>query len=462
MAMIVTALLLAGAVLLLLGLRRLRLGWALQVASGLVSHTLCSAAFVCGQDPDQVFRESMRPRRGMGLIAWALRYRVDYARREVRASVAGCFASRAIYRDGLGCTLVWGEPPSAPALDLPPAPPAVSRSALLPAAQPPRLRQALDDAFVEPEQPPYRHTKAAVVWHDGRLLVERYAVGYGADTPLLGYSVTKSVFSALAGILVREGRLALAEPAPIAEWAAPNDPRRAITVEQLLRMSSGLDFIETDSGFDPVTRMLFCERDMAGYAATLPLLASPGTRWGYSSCSTVLLARILRDRLGGRAEDVVRFAARELFEPLGMQRVTLEFDATGTPVGSTYMYAPARDWARFGQLYLDDGMAGTRRILPEGWVRYCTSPTLDSGYGAGFWLCGVPGNMPEGIPWGLPGVPPDTFLGRGFLGQYLVIVPSRRLVVARFGWANAFGADYQGVARLVAEAVALCDAGFTA
>jgi hypothetical protein len=131
MTMIVAALLLAGGVLLLLGLHRLRPGRVLQVASGLVSHTLCSAAFVCGLDPDQVFRESMRPRRGMGLIAWALRYRVDYVRREVSTAVAGCFASRAVYRDGLGCTLVWGEPPSAPALDLPPVAPAVSRAELL-------------------------------------------------------------------------------------------------------------------------------------------------------------------------------------------------------------------------------------------------------------------------------------------------------------------------------------------
>lgn len=473
--MLSATLLLSVVVSLLLVLRKLRLGRVLQVASGLVSHTLCSAVFVCGLEPHQIFRESMRPRRGMSLIAWALRYRIDYVRREVRTTVAGCCASRAVYRDGLGCVLVWGAPagaatePMATALVHAPTPltPLPSRAvpglvsaqlqqALAPVSIPVsrRLQQALDGAFAEPDGPPYRHTKAVVVLHEGRLLAERYAPGYSADTPLLGYSVTKSVFSALVAILVREGRLALEEPAPVAAWARAGDPRRAITVEHLLRMASGLDFIETDSGFDPVTRMLFCERDMAGYAASQPLLAPPGTRWGYSSCSTVLLAQVLRDRLGGRAEDIICFARRELFEPLGMQRVTLEFDATGTPVGSTYMYAPARGWARFGQLYLDDGLAAERRILPEGWVRYSTTPTLDSGYGAGFWLCSVPGNMPEGIPWGLPGVPADTFLGRGFLGQYLVIVPSRRLVVARFGCANGFGADYQGVARLVAEAVA--------
>jgi CubicO group peptidase (beta-lactamase class C family) len=117
------------------------------------------------------------------------------------------------------------------------------------------------------------------------------------------------------------------------------------------------------------------------------------------------------------------------------------------------MYASARDWARFGLLYLNNGMAGGRRILPESWVAYSATPVPHTGYGAGFWISRVPGNMPEGIPWGLPGVPDDTYFGRGFLGQYLVIVPSRQLVVARFGWSNAKGADYQAVGRLVCEAI---------
>ena len=222
--------------------------------------------------------------------------------------------------------------------------------------------------------------------HDGRVVAERYAPGYGIDTPLLGWSMTKSVINALVGILVRQGRLSVAGPAPVPAWRDPSDPRHAITVEQLMRMTSGLALDETNTGFDPSSRMLSTEPDMAGFAESASLQAPPGTRYHYSSPSTLILSRIVRDAVGGRAEDVRRFAARELFAPLGMRGVTLEFDAAGTPVGSSYMYATARDWARFGLLYANDGVAGGRRILPEGWVGYSASPTPGSrdGYGAGF------------------------------------------------------------------------------
>jgi CubicO group peptidase (beta-lactamase class C family) len=202
---------------------------------------------------------------------------------------------------------------------------------------------------------------------------------------MLSWSMNKSVVNALVGILVRQGRLAVGAPAPVPAWCDPSDPRHAITVEQLMRMTSGLALDETNSGFDPASRMLFTEPDMAGFAQSAALAAPPGTRYHYSSPSTLILSRVIRDAVGGRAEDVRRFAERELFAPLGMRGVTLEFDATGTQVGSTYMYATARDWARFGLLYANDGIADGRRILPEGWVAYSASPTLGSrnGYAAG-------------------------------------------------------------------------------
>jgi CubicO group peptidase (beta-lactamase class C family) len=193
---------------------------------------------------------------------------------------------------------------------------------------------------------------------------------------------------------------------------------------------------------------------MAGFAESADLEAAPGSTWNYTSGNTLILSRIIRDTVGGHAADVLRFAHRELFDPLGMHNVTLEFDATGTPVGSTYMLAPARDWARFGMLYLNDGVVGGRQILPHGWVRYSSKPTLDTGYGAGFWTNLVAGHIPwSPVLWSIPGAPRDSFYTRGLLGQYVVVVPSERLILARFGASHGPDGDMEGIGRLIAEVI---------
>jgi CubicO group peptidase (beta-lactamase class C family) len=370
--------------------------------------------------------------------------------------------SRAVYRDGLGCLVENGQGPIDAAL--PPAKAAVAP--LLPEiagpspVEPadPDLRQALDRAFAEREQPPFRHTKAIVVLKDGRVIAERYAPGYGIETPIGGFSATKSVTSALIGILVRKGRLAAVQPAPIAAWQNPADPHHAITIDHLLRHTSGLAMgsslnASLASAFDPVNQMKYIERDMAGFAERAGVEATPGTMWNYHDGNFLVLSRIIRDAVGGRAADVMQFARRELFDPLGMRHVMLEFDATGTPEGSSQMFASARDWARFGLLYLNDGVAGERRILPEGWVRYSASltPTAWAGMGAGFWT-NLGDSKGARFRIGL-GMPNDSFYASGVLGQYVIIVPSQRLVIARFGVSgNQY--DIEGVSKLVADVIA--------
>ncbi len=271
----------------------------------------------------------------------------------------------------------------------------------------PALRKALEDAFVEPDAAHPRNTKAFVVLHDGKLIAERYAPGYGPNTPIWAHSISKSLTNALIGILVRDGKLRIDQPAPISAWSAQNDPRHTITIDQLLRMTSGLPFDDNDDPINHLTRMLFLERDMAGYAAQVPLEHAPGSTWNYSNAGFMLLSRIVRDVTGDSAVDTERFVRRELFEPLGMRSATLDCDATGTPIGASNSYASARDWARFGQLYLDDGVVDGRRILPEGWVAYSHSQTLATGYGAGFWTNLVnEGSVPVwDAPWGMPKLP---------------------------------------------------------
>ena len=434
---------------------------ALRIATASTSHTLCSGLFVSGRDPAQTYLEEMRPEPGMGLIDWGLRYRVDRERREVTATFAGAFDARAVYRDGFGCLVVHGDLPADA------APSTEPESALLHdfaraepvSAQDKRIRAAVDDAFVEPGPQPSRYTKAVVVVHRGRVIAERYAPGVGVDTPLHGHSVSKSVANALVGILARQGKLSPSGAAPVAVWhARADDPRAHVTIDQLLRMSSGLPWDETWGGFDAATRMWFVEHDMARFAEQGELESVPGTRWNYSNRGYILVSRAVRDAVGGRAADVVAFARRELFAPAGMRHAVIEFDATGTPLLSSHVYASARDWARFGLLYLHDGIADGRRILPEGWVRATTTPTLDTGYGAGFWLnnTDTPNAMSE--HWGMLGAPADTFFGRGYLGQFVVVVPSRQLVVVRLGVTHRRGGDVASVGRLVERIVQALEA----
>jgi CubicO group peptidase (beta-lactamase class C family) len=420
----------------------------LRSATGYVSRTLCSGVFVSGLSAEQVYARTLKPMAGLRDLHRIIRYQVDEDRREVRTSLAGAYERRAIATDGLGCLL---EP-----LDGPVSPSKVARKevarAVLPEIAGPelvepadeKLRAALDRTFAEPAQPPYRQTAAVVVVRDGRVIAERYAPGYTIETPVLGYSVTKSVFSALAGILVRQGRLSMDAPAPIPRWQGAADPRRPITIDMLVRMTSGLDIPETNREYDAVARMILIERDMAGFAERANLATAPGKAWKYTSGNTLILSRIIRDAVGGGPAGFLEFAQRELFGPLGMRTVTIEFDSAGTPIGSTYLYASARDWARFGMLYLEDGVAGGRRILPEGWVRYSAAQTLDSPYAAGFWR----GSRALRARWGWP---EDAFFASGLLGQRIMVIPSEQLVVARFGNAHSANYDLEGFVRLVAD-----------
>jgi CubicO group peptidase (beta-lactamase class C family) len=412
---------------------------ALRIATGLVAHEICGKTFISGFAPEPSFTEIVQRYR-LRTIKKLMGFAVDRSTRVVRASVMGLAESRVAFRGDLGCVMLpakgevyafktdvaqLAKPLVAPLLGDIAGPSVVAPDA-------PGLKDALDEAFAESEGgASQRGTKAIVVVRNQSVIAERYAPGVGVETELNSYSMTKSVVNALLGVLAMQGRLSMAQPAPVQEWQTDADPRRSITIEQLMRMTSGLALDENSLGFDVASRLLYLDGDSRAGAAQAALIAPPGTRWAYSSPSYQLLSGIIRNALGGEPERVLEFAWRELFNPLGMRNVTLEFDAAGTLLGSTHMSATARDWARFGLLYLNDGVVGGRRLLPEGWVASAATATLDTDYGAGFWTNRANNDRAKArIQLGMP---QDSYFAFGSLGQIVMILPSQHLVIVRLG-----------------------------
>ena len=422
------------------------------VGNGYVAKTVCSGVYVSGRRPQAVLDAEIRLN-DPGILR-VVSADVERSSRTVHSAFLGLGERVAVFRDGLGCTLALGVgvgelaarglPANVAALP-PRGTPWPTRDArgagVGPAGlDPAAVTAALDEAFAEPDPVPTRRTRAVVVVQDGRLVAERYAAGLGPESALPGWSMTKSVVNALAGVLVREGKLALDGPLRVPEWSAPDDPRHALTLRQLLHMSSGLAFTESyGNPLGDVLWMLFGTGDAAGFAARKPLAATAGQRWSYSSGTTNIISRALRGAVGGTEADYQLFPRRALFEPLGMTSALIEPDAAGTFVGSSLMFATARDWARFGLLFLQDGTWAGRRILPEGWVAFSVTPAPaapDGVYGAHFWLR-LGGNYAGS---GEHEIPPDTYHAIGHEGQILTVVPSRRLVVVRLGLSVGRGA----------------------
>jgi CubicO group peptidase (beta-lactamase class C family) len=291
------------------------------------------------------------------------------------------------------------------------------------------LQSAVQNIFVEEDTIWPIRTRAVIILFNGQLIAERYADGFTAKTRLSGWSMTKTVTGALIGILVKQGKLYIDAPAPVPEWRNISDPRHSITVTDLLQQRSGLDFEENYSKSSDATRMLFQEADMGGFTASRPLKSQPGSVFYYSSGNSNILSRIIRQTVGDSL--YYCFPYQQLFYKLGMYSAVIEPDASGTLVGSSYMYATARDWARFGLLYLNDGVFNKEMILPEGWVAQSTRPasTEKQGYGFQIWL----NTASDTLIKRYPAAPADMFYADGFESQLIFIIPSKNLVVVRLG-----------------------------
>jgi CubicO group peptidase (beta-lactamase class C family) len=269
-----------------------------------------------------------------------------------------------------------------------------------------------------------------VVIHRGKLLAEQYAPGFGPDSRLAGWSLTKTVTNALVGILVKEGKLDLHVPAPIPTW---KNQEAFISLDHILRMNTGLDLPENYKGYTRVLRMLFLEPNVAEFAAKAPQKVPPGTFFDYSSPTTNLLATLMRQCFP-TLEAYLAFPYTALFHPLGMGSALMETDSAGNYIHSSFMHATARDWARIGQLFLQKGQWQGRQILPENWVDYSLTPTDGASagqYGAHIWRNAwqeVPGEKRF-----FPQVPSDMFYASGFEEQKIGVIPSQSLVVVRLG-----------------------------
>lgn len=411
----------------------------LKVGANYGAKIVCSNVFLAGRDAQAVLADDVQAP-GHPVLKH-LKVSIDKERKTVRAQFFGFVGDgMAVYRPGTGCAAVPdGDVALASQYRFHPVPiwapsPNVSWPTGSLAQTNAAVQALLDqDALAGPGM------RGMAVIHRGRLVAQRYGAGFNAASPLLGWSITKSVSAALVGMQVADGKLSLQQSG----FWPQGDERAQITVAQLMSMTSGLRYNESYGDVSDVTRMLYLEPDMASFASAQPLEAAPGSKWNYSSGTTLLLSRIWQRAAKGDAAtpattaDVLALPHDRLFAPLGMSSAVMEADARGNLVGSSYMYANTQDWARFGQFLLQDGVWQGKRMLPEGFVEGMQKVATASGgqYGQGqVWRWGPSGDTPEGqnpdVRFQLPA---DTYWMQGHDGQSIAIVPSRQLVVVRLG-----------------------------
>lgn len=406
----------------------------LFIATGYGAKAMASAVFISGRDPQMAQMIDLN----YSIVKYT-RSEIDFKNKSVTTSFWGMAKQTAVYREGFGCCLIGNTPPDS-LQKFGFTPPVTKRSGLWRIAWPDgdrrkdtvfpeidtlRLKGAINNAFGSPSVDK-RWTAAVVVLYKGELVAEKYAdqLGITSDTRIWGWSMSKSIMNAMAGVLTKKKILNVNSVAPVNQWLA--DRRRDITINDLMHMSSGLKWDEDYGDVSSVTTMLYHSADCYQKAIEAPYEKSPGSEWKYSSGTTNILSGIMRNLIGND-KDYHDFPYREIFNKIGITSMIVETDAAGNFVGSSYGFATARDWARFGLLYYNDGVWRGDTILPKGWVKYTRTPAVASKgeYGAQFWL-----NESKK----LPDVPSDMFSCNGHRGQRIFIIPSRDLVVVRLGY----------------------------
>jgi CubicO group peptidase (beta-lactamase class C family) len=407
----------------------------LPILTAFAAKGMCSSVFLAGKTPERVMAEDL----SFFPISLA-RCKVDYEEKSVTARVLGLARRKAVFREGLGSVIVLDKPEAELKADFYAIPdPGYSQDTIawplgdvLPESLPEgvnyeKLESILEEAFDKPGEEPFKKTLGVAVVYDNDLIAENYLEGYDAWTKFHGWSMTKTVTGAMTGALVNEGRMDLNARADIPEWT--DDGRKNITLENILHMSSGLEWVENYFTISDATVMLMQSDDMFSSITSCELASEPGSFWNYSSGDANLLSGLIRDAIGD-LDEYHGYAYTRLFHRIGMLNTVVETDASGLFVASSYSYGSTRDWARFGLLFLNRGIFQGDTVLNPEWVDYMSTAAPASGgtYGATIWL------KETDLENALVDVPKDIFFADGFLGQRVYVIPSKKLVVVRMGF----------------------------
>lgn len=378
---------------------------------------------------------------------------IDEKDKTASASVYGLKTRKAIYREGLGATLVDDSFDETKPYEVPKRTKLENNLPFPYGNNEPekvvfdnidykKLESAVASAFDKKGEKKLR-TRSVIVIYKDKIIAEKYADGFSKTSKILGWSMTKSLTATYFGILQKQGKFDINKPAPIVEWK--NDGRKNITTNDLLHMNSGLEWEEDYTKISDVTKMLFSAEDMTKSQAEKPSIAKPNTRWYYSSGTTNLLSGILRQQFKTHQE-YLDFWYSALLDKIGMNSSLVETDMAGNYVGSSYGWATTRDWAKFGLLYLHKGNWNGEQILDESWVKYVSTPTNTSNgqYGAQFWL-NASGYFPD--------VPREMYYCSGYQGQIIAMFPSKDLVVVRMGLTEEPDFDFNGFLKGVVESI---------
>lgn len=429
----------------------------IPVGNGYAAKNICSGLFISDIDRSRLVHRYVAPQVAPLQLIW--RIDVDEAAQTVRVYdivFQDLFAATAYYREGIGCTLLHDWSTAKLDLQLPPQSPPPDHngpwplgnggaSQSLPDIDYEQVERALDDAFVENRQRT-RNTAAVAVVYRNRLIAERYLEesNIDANTPLTGWSMTKSLTGTWIGLLQDRGLLDVTASAPVPEWK--HSAKNQITLENLLHMNAGLEWAENATGPDnDQGYILHRTTDFAQYYLDKPQAEEPGSTFRYSTGASSLIARIAQDALGGDPSDSYHFLQQNLFQPLHMHSAILEYDTVGQPGGGSYLWLTARDWARFGLLYLREGDWFGQQVLSTEWIHYMKTPaTTNSTFGAHIWL-----NTDQQR---FPSLPENTFGFFGHQDQSVVIVPDYDLIVVRLGF--TFEGDAFDVENLVNAVIA--------
>ena len=412
----------------------------LDLISGFSAKSVASGHFLDNRSVETIEKND----NNIPKVDWATN-KIDDSKEIATSTVYGLKKRKAIYRSGLGATLIDDtfdvtkpyETPKRTKLEnnLPyPYGNLDPKDTVFANIDYQKLQNAVDNAFDKKDEK-NKKTRSVVVLYKGKLIAEKYADGFNKDSKILGWSMTKSITGTLFGILQHQGKIDLSKPAPISEWQ--NDKRKNITINDLLHMNSGLDWEEDYGKISDVTKMLYIEKDMSKSQIDKPGAFKPNTHWNYSSGTTNLLSGILRSQFKTHQE-YLDFWYSSLIDKIGMNSMVIETDMAGNYVGSSYGWATTRDWAKFGQLYLNKGKWNGEQIFNKSWTKYITTPTNTSNgsYGVQFWL-----NAGREFP----DVPRNMFYASGFQGQMVAVFPSQDLVIVRMGLTEYPKFDFNGL-----------------